>query len=44
MANVTTTLPIPLLEKIDDLVHEGKARSRSHVVRETVKDYLKPLQ
>jgi metal-responsive CopG/Arc/MetJ family transcriptional regulator len=44
MANVTTTLPIPLLEKIDDLVHEGKVRSRSRLIREAVKDYLKPLQ
>jgi hypothetical protein len=41
MANITSTLPIPLLERIDELVHEGKAPSRSHVIREAVKNYLK---
>jgi len=44
MANITTTLPIPLLERIDELVHEGKASSRSHVIREAVRNYMKPLE
>jgi len=34
MANITATLPIPLLERIDELVHDGKVRSRSHLIRE----------
>jgi len=41
MANITATLPIPMLERIDELVHEGKAPSRSHVIREAVRNYLK---
>jgi Arc/MetJ-type ribon-helix-helix transcriptional regulator len=41
MANITTTLPIPMLERIDELVHEGKVPSRSHVIREAVRNYLK---
>ena len=44
MANVTTTLTIPLLERIDELVHEGKAPSRSHVIREAVRNYLKAFE
>ena len=42
MTNITTTLPIPLLEKIDDLVHEGKVLSRSKLIRDAVGAYLKP--
>jgi len=41
MANITAMLPIQMLEEIDELVHEGKARSRSHFIREAVKNYLK---
>jgi metal-responsive CopG/Arc/MetJ family transcriptional regulator len=41
MVNITTTLTIPLLEKIDELVHEGKVPSRSHAIREAVRNYLK---
>jgi len=41
MANITATLPIRMLEEIDDLIHEGKVRSRSQVIREAVRDYLK---
>jgi Arc/MetJ-type ribon-helix-helix transcriptional regulator len=44
MANLSTTLPIPMLEKIDELVHEGKVPSRSHVIREAVRDYLKTFE
>ena len=43
-ANITTTLPIPLLERIDELVHEGKVPSRSHVIREAVRNYLKTFE
>ena len=43
MANVTATLPIQMLDRIDELVHEGKIRSRSHLIREAVRNYLKTL-
>jgi len=41
MANITATLPIQLLDKIDEMVEEDKAPSRSHVIREAVTRYLK---
>jgi len=41
MVNVTATLPIPLLERIDEMVQEVKVPSRSYVIREAVRDYLK---
>jgi Arc/MetJ-type ribon-helix-helix transcriptional regulator len=44
MANITATLTIPLLEIIDELVHEGKVPSRSHVIREAVRNYLKTFE
>jgi len=44
MANLSTTLPIPMLEEIDDLIHEGKVQSRSQVIREAVRDYLKNFE
>jgi len=40
MANITATLPIQFLDRIDDLVHEGRVRSRSHLIREAVRNYL----
>lgn len=40
MANITTTRPIQIIEKIDELVHDGKASSRSSVIREAIKNYL----
>jgi Arc/MetJ-type ribon-helix-helix transcriptional regulator len=43
MVNITVTLPIELLEKIDELVDAGKVPSRSHVIREAVTSYLKVL-
>jgi len=43
MANITTTLPIPLLEEIDNLIQQGKVRSRSQLIRDAVKTYLKTL-
>ena len=44
MVNITATLPITLLERIDELVHDGRVSSRSHLIREAVRDYLKSLQ
>jgi Arc/MetJ-type ribon-helix-helix transcriptional regulator len=44
MANITTTLPISLLEKIDELVDEGKVPSRSFVIREAVRKYLRTFE
>ena len=41
MVNITATLPIQLLESINELVHEGKVPSRSYVIREAVRNYLK---
>jgi hypothetical protein len=41
MANITATLPIQLLDKIDEMVDEDKAPSRSFVIREAVRKYLK---
>jgi len=42
-ANVTITLPLQLLDKVDDLVDDGKARSRSQLVREAVEKYIRTL-
>jgi metal-responsive CopG/Arc/MetJ family transcriptional regulator len=44
MANITATLPISLLDKIDQLVSAEKVASRSYVIREAVKKYLKELE
>jgi metal-responsive CopG/Arc/MetJ family transcriptional regulator len=41
MANITATLPIQLLDKIDEMVDEDRAPSRSYVIREAVLKYLK---
>jgi len=41
MANITATLPIQLLDKIDEMVDEDKVPSRSYVIREAVRKYLK---
>ena len=42
-ANVTVTLPLEVLEKIDDLLEEGKVSSRSKLVQEAVEKYIKTL-
>lgn len=34
IANITSTLPIALLEKIDEMLAKGKVPSRSQVIRE----------
>lgn len=44
MVNITATLPITLLERIDELVQNGRVSSRSRLIREAVKGYLKSLQ
>jgi metal-responsive CopG/Arc/MetJ family transcriptional regulator len=44
MANITATLPVQLLDKIDELVDEEKVPSRSYVIREAVRKYLKEFE
>jgi metal-responsive CopG/Arc/MetJ family transcriptional regulator len=44
MANITATLPILLLDRIDELVDKDKAPSRSYVIREAVSRYLKDME
>lgn len=44
MANITATLPIQLLDKIDEMVDEDKVPSRSFVIREAVRKYLKEFE
>jgi len=43
MVNITATLSIQLIERIDELVRDGKIQSRSHLIREAVRNYLKAL-
>jgi metal-responsive CopG/Arc/MetJ family transcriptional regulator len=40
-ANVTVTLPLHLLDKIDDYVEQGKAVSRSQLIRDVLEKYMK---
>jgi len=44
IANITTTLPIPMIEGIDQLVHVGKVSSHSHITREAVRNHLKAFE
>jgi Arc/MetJ-type ribon-helix-helix transcriptional regulator len=44
MAIITATLPIQMLDQIDDLVENGKVPSRSFVIREAVDGFLKELE
>jgi len=44
MANITATLPILLLDRIDELVDKQEAPSRSFVIREAVGKYLKDME
>ena len=44
MANITATLPVQLLDKIDEMVDEDKVPSRSFVIREAVRRYLKEFE
>jgi len=38
--NITATLPIEFLERIDELIGDDTLSSRSFVIRETVKKYV----
>jgi len=44
MANITATLPVQLLDKIDEMVDEDEVPSRSYVIREAVRKYLKDFE
>ena len=44
MANLSATLPIPMLDEIDELIHQGRIPSRSQVIRDAVRDYLKVFE
>jgi Arc/MetJ-type ribon-helix-helix transcriptional regulator len=44
MAIITATLPIQMLDQIDDLVENGRVPSRSFVIREAVDVFLKGLE
>jgi len=44
MANITATLPVQLLDRIDEMVDEDKVPSRSFVIREAVRKYLKEFE
>lgn len=44
MANITATLPVQLLDKVDELIDEDKVPSRSYVIREAVQKYIKEIE
>jgi metal-responsive CopG/Arc/MetJ family transcriptional regulator len=44
MANISATLPTHLLDTIDEMVDEDKVPSRSYVIREAVRKYVKELE
>jgi Arc/MetJ-type ribon-helix-helix transcriptional regulator len=44
MANVTVTLPLSILDELDDLVEKGKMASRSQAVRDALDRCLKSLE
>ena len=44
MANITATLPIVVLDRIDEMVEKDQVPSRSYVIREAVGKYLKELE
>lgn len=44
MANITATLPVQLLDRVDELIDDDKAPSRSYVIREAVRKYLKDFE
>ena len=41
MVNITATLPLEFLERIDELIDDDIIASCSFVIREAVKKYLK---
>jgi metal-responsive CopG/Arc/MetJ family transcriptional regulator len=44
MANVTVTLPVNMLDRLDDLIEKSKLASRSQAVRTALERYLKSLE
>jgi metal-responsive CopG/Arc/MetJ family transcriptional regulator len=44
MANVTVTLPVNMLDKLDDLIEKRKIVSRSQAVRDALERFLKSLE
>jgi len=44
MANVTVTMPIDLLDRIDKLIDSGKVPSRSAFVREAAEKHVRGLE
>jgi len=44
MANITATLPVHLLDRIDEMVDSEKVPSRSYLIREAVNKYLRELE
>ena len=44
MASITATLPILVLDRIDDLIAKDKVPSRSYLIREAVSKYLKEFE
>jgi len=44
MVNITATMPIRLLDKIDEIVDGDKVPSRSYVIRQAVEKYFKEIE
>jgi metal-responsive CopG/Arc/MetJ family transcriptional regulator len=44
MVNITATMPIRLLDRIDEMIDGDKVPSRSYVIREAVQKYLKEIE
>ena len=44
MASITATLPILILDRIDELVENDKVPSRSCLIREAVRRYLRDFE
>ena len=44
MASITATLPILILDRIDELVDNDKVPSRSFLIREAVRRYLREFE
>lgn len=44
MASITATFPILILDKIDELVDNDKVPSRSFLIREAVRRYLREFE
>jgi len=44
MANVTVTLPINMLDKLDDLIDKRNITSRSQAVRDALERFLRSYE